>query len=215
MARFSFFKIYLLSTLNNIHITVTDGYGKTLFKSSSGSLGFKGSRKALRNAAQAVGESVGKSVAGFSGEEFGSGKDQGDLKSPPEISRSRTRRYHGDFLSFSSDRLSPSPGESSFRGEVKSAKHRGRKQGDQQLIQQIPEMHQIASNHLATPEPALASKTMVRSAEPQVFVICRGIGNGKEAGIRGLRTAGVQIVRIEDQTAIAHNGCRLRKRRRV
>jgi small subunit ribosomal protein S11 len=107
------YTIYIKSTLNNTHITLCDDEDKTLSKSSAGCLRFKGSRKSTRNAAQAVGEHIGKAC----------------------VSQAR--------------------------------------------------------------------------------VLCRGIGNGKEGAIRGLRAAGVAITCIHDITAIAHNGCRLPKRRRV
>jgi len=108
----------VLSRLNNIIITVSDSRGQTLISKSAGHLGFKGSKKCTRNAAQAVGEAVGRS-----------------------------------------------------------------------LLQSFP--------------------------DAGVQVVCQGIGNGKTAGIRGIRSAGVKIVSIEDSTRIAHNGCRLPKRRRV
>ncbi len=43
----------------------------------------------------------------------------------------------------------------------------------------------------------------------------RGPGSGREAAIRALSSAGVEIKVIEDVTPLPHNGCRPRKRRRV
>jgi small subunit ribosomal protein S11 len=40
-------------------------------------------------------------------------------------------------------------------------------------------------------------------------------GNGRETSIRALKSAGLNIVSIEDKTAIAHNGCRPPKKRRL
>jgi small subunit ribosomal protein S11 len=47
----------------------------------------------------------------------------------------------------------------------------------------------------------------------EVFV--RGPGSGREAAIRSLQTAGLEVSAINDVTPIPHNGCRPPKRRRV
>jgi len=49
----------------------------------------------------------------------------------------------------------------------------------------------------------------------QVEVYVRGPGSGREAAIRALAQAGLQVVSITDVTPIPHNGCRPPKRRRV
>jgi small subunit ribosomal protein S11 len=49
----------------------------------------------------------------------------------------------------------------------------------------------------------------------QVEVFVKGPGSGREAAIRSLNAAGLQIVSITDVTPIPHNGCRPPKRRRV
>ena len=43
----------------------------------------------------------------------------------------------------------------------------------------------------------------------------KGPGSGREAAIRALQTAGLEITMIRDITPIPHNGCRPPKRRRV
>ena len=48
------------STFNNTMITITDAQGNTIAWSSSGSLGFKGSRKSTPYAAQVAAEDAGK-----------------------------------------------------------------------------------------------------------------------------------------------------------
>ena len=48
-----------------------------------------------------------------------------------------------------------------------------------------------------------------------VEVYVKGPGQGREAAIRALQTAGLQVVMIKDVTPIPHNGCRPPKRRRV
>ena len=49
----------------------------------------------------------------------------------------------------------------------------------------------------------------------RVDVFVKGPGSGREAAIRALNTAGLQILSIKDITPIPHNGCRPPKRRRV
>ena len=46
-------------------------------------------------------------------------------------------------------------------------------------------------------------------------VYVKGPGSGREAAIRALQTAGLEISSIKDVTPIPHNGCRPPKRRRV
>ena len=49
----------------------------------------------------------------------------------------------------------------------------------------------------------------------EVEVILKGIGYGKESALRGLVQNGLFIRKIQDRTPIPHNGCRLRKKRRL
>ena len=49
----------------------------------------------------------------------------------------------------------------------------------------------------------------------KVEVFVKGPGSGREAAIRALQTAGLEISSIRDVTPIPHNGCRPPKRRRV
>ena len=48
-----------------------------------------------------------------------------------------------------------------------------------------------------------------------VEVFVKGPGQGREAAIRALQSAGLEVGSIKDGTPIAHNGCRPPKRRRV
>ena len=48
-----------------------------------------------------------------------------------------------------------------------------------------------------------------------VEVYVKGPGAGREAAIRSLQAAGLEINMIKDVTPIAHNGCRPPKRRRI
>ncbi len=48
-----------------------------------------------------------------------------------------------------------------------------------------------------------------------VDVRIKGPGAGRESAIRALQSAGMEIKSIKDVTPIPHNGCRVRRRRRV
>lgn len=48
-----------------------------------------------------------------------------------------------------------------------------------------------------------------------VEVYVKGPGSGREAAIRALQAAGLEVTMIKDVTPIPHNGCRPPKRRRV
>ncbi len=49
----------------------------------------------------------------------------------------------------------------------------------------------------------------------KVEVFIKGPGGGREAAVRSLQTAGLEISIIRDITPVPHNGCRPPKRRRV
>jgi len=49
----------------------------------------------------------------------------------------------------------------------------------------------------------------------KIEIVVKGRGNGRESSIRALKAAGLNIVSIEDKTAVAHNGCRPPKKRRL
>ena len=60
-----------------------------------------------------------------------------------------------------------------------------------------------------------AAKAAVEQGLKNVEVYVKGPGSGREAAIRALQTAGLEITMIKDITPIPHNGCRPPKRRRV
>ena len=49
----------------------------------------------------------------------------------------------------------------------------------------------------------------------EVEVRIHGAGAGRESAVRAIQNAGIQVTTIRDCTAVPHNGCRARKRRRV
>jgi small subunit ribosomal protein S11 len=48
-----------------------------------------------------------------------------------------------------------------------------------------------------------------------VEVFVKGPGSGREAAIRALQAAGLDVTMIKDVTPVPHNGCRPPKRRRI
>jgi small subunit ribosomal protein S11 len=59
------------------------------------------------------------------------------------------------------------------------------------------------------------AKEAIEAGVRKVEVWVKGPGSGREAAIRSLQAAGLDIVAIKDVTPIPHNGCRPPKRRRV
>lgn len=65
----------------------------------------------------------------------------------------------------------------------------------------------------------MAAEKAARAAQEhgmrEVEVLVKGPGSGREAAIRSLQAAGLEVNSIKDVTPIPHNGCRPPKRRRV
>ena len=66
---------------------------------------------------------------------------------------------------------------------------------------------------------SVAAETAARKAMEHglrtIEVFVRGPGAGREAAIRSLQSAGLEVNLIRDVTPVPHNGCRPPKRRRV
>ena len=60
-----------------------------------------------------------------------------------------------------------------------------------------------------------AAKAAMEFGLKTVEVYVKGPGSGREAAIRSLQAAGLEVNMIKDVTPIPHNGCRPPKRRRV
>jgi len=60
-----------------------------------------------------------------------------------------------------------------------------------------------------------AAKKAIEQGMKMIEVFVKGPGSGREAAIRSLQAAGLEITMIRDVTPIPHNGCRPPKRRRV
>ena len=61
----------------------------------------------------------------------------------------------------------------------------------------------------------VAAKAAMEHGLKSVEVYVKGPGQGREATIRALQAAGLEVTMIKDVTPIPHNGCRPPKRRRV
>ncbi len=62
---------------------------------------------------------------------------------------------------------------------------------------------------------AVAKKAIDTCGMKWVEVYVKGPGPGREAAIRALQSAGLNVILIKDVTPLPHNGCRPRKKRRV
>lgn len=60
-----------------------------------------------------------------------------------------------------------------------------------------------------------AAKAAMEHGLRTVEVYVKGPGSGREAAIRAIQSAGLEVNMIKDVTPIPHNGCRPPKRRRV
>jgi small subunit ribosomal protein S11 len=61
----------------------------------------------------------------------------------------------------------------------------------------------------------MAAREALEQGVKKAEVWVKGPGSGREAAIRSLQAAGIEITAIRDVTPIPHNGCRPPKRRRV
>src|SRR5438270_12469540 len=73
---------------------------------------------------------------------------------------------------------------------------------------------------MSTPDAAglaadMAARKAMEHGMRQVSVFVRGPGAGREAAIRSLQAAGLEVTAIVDRTPIPHNGCRPPKKGRV
>ncbi len=65
-----------------------------------------------------------------------------------------------------------------------------------------------------TAENAVSKAKTLHNVE-RVTVYVKGIGAGREQAIRGVTTAGVDLIAIYDVTPVPHNGCRKPKARKL
>lgn len=72
-----------------------------------------------------------------------------------------------------------------------------------------------SSAYAATMAAQDAGKVAMGMGMREIEVNLCGPGAGRESAVRGLQSAGLNILAIRDTTPVPHNGCRPRKRRRV
>lgn len=74
-----------------------------------------------------------------------------------------------------------------------------------------------ATSYSAQHAGELIAQYCIKKGISGVGIKIRGSGSFacKESSIKGLQLNGIQILMIEDRTSIAHNGCRLPKKRRL
>ena len=72
-----------------------------------------------------------------------------------------------------------------------------------------------STNFAAQTAAETAAKAAIEHGMKTVEVFVKGPGAGREAAIRALQGAGLEVSMIKDVTPIPHNGCRPPKRRRV
>ncbi|MBO2518234.1 MAG: 30S ribosomal protein S11 [Firmicutes bacterium] len=60
-----------------------------------------------------------------------------------------------------------------------------------------------------------AARMAMEHGMREIDVYVKGPGSGREAAIRSLQAAGLEVNAIKDVTPVPHNGCRPPKRRRV
>lgn len=61
----------------------------------------------------------------------------------------------------------------------------------------------------------VAARAAMEHGMRTIEVLVKGPGGGREAAVRSLQAAGLEVSMIKDTTPIPHNGCRPPKRRRV
>ncbi len=69
--------------------------------------------------------------------------------------------------------------------------------------------------YAATTAVELVARRALDQGVREVEVFIKGPGSGRDAALRALKSAGLNITAISDVTPIPHNGPRPRKRRRV
>ena len=69
--------------------------------------------------------------------------------------------------------------------------------------------------YAATKAAEQAAAVAFNAGVREVSVFVKGPGMGRISSIKALKTAGLNVVSISDQTPMPHNGCRSPKKRRV
>ena len=102
------------------------------------------------------------------------------------------------------------------------AYNRRKKKVKKTVVEAEAHIHATYNNTIVTisdpdgnAKAAAAAATAAKDAGVvKVDVYVKGLGPGRENAIRSLQTAGLEIVSINDETPVPHNGCRPPKRPR-
>jgi small subunit ribosomal protein S11 len=89
--------------------------------------------------------------------------------------------YMGDVIAMSSS------GQVGFRGSRKSTAYAGIRAGED------------------------AARKAMKLGAQEATVVIRGIGEGRQSAIKGMRSAGLRITSLSDHTSVPHGGCKPRK----
>ena len=73
----------------------------------------------------------------------------------------------------------------------------------------------VKALHCGSTGGGQAARAAMEHGMKEVECYVKGPGSGREAAIRSLQAAGLEVSVIKDVTPIPHNGCRPPKRRRV
>ena len=104
------------------------------------------------------------------------------------------------------------------KGLVAKGMHVVYPQAAENITDDIDVVIYTAAIHPDNPEYMAAEEAGKKAQEngmKTLEVEVKGPGSGRESAIRALQVVGFTITSIRDVTPIPHNGCRLRKRRRV
>ncbi len=68
--------------------------------------------------------------------------------------------------------------------------------------------------YAATKAGEAASVKAVEAGAKEAEVVVRGIGIGRQAAVKGIRSSGIRITSLSDHTGIPHGGCKPRRQPR-
>ena len=159
----------------------------------------KEEKKPEQSEAQAVLNAGGPDIAGAKpaaeGEEAGKGKKKSRARSIPAGIAFIKATFNNTIVSIADARGGviswSSSGKAGFRGSRKCTA--------------------FAATMVAQDAARVAYAKGMHEVEVRII----GAGAGRESAVRAIQNVGIQVSLIRDLTAVPHNGCRARKRRRV
>ena len=222
------------ASFNNTMITITDAQGNAIAWSSSGTMGFKGSRKSTPYAAQVAAEDAAKKA-----QEHGMRTLEVEVSGPGSGRESALRSLQSAGFTITSIRdVTPIPHN--------GCRPRKRRRERKNITSGVAHVSASFNNTMITITDAqgntiswssagtmgfkgsrkstpfaaqMAAEDVSRKAQEHgmrtLEVEVCGPGSGRESALRALQAAGFTITSIRDVTPIPHNGCRPRKKRRV